>query len=376
MLTLYDESKPFRFHIELTDGCNARCPHCPRNLIEHTTKTLKAHPNLAGNDITFQQYKDIFKNYLNKTASVVFSGNFGDPVWNPEFSSILEYTVNNVLSENNSYVKVCTNGGFRKPEWWTDLARKTKSKPLMCFAIDGLEDTHHLYRVNTRYDRVIANAKAWIAEGGKAEWQFIRMDHNKHQEAEAKRRANELGFTSFQVVVSNRGSIEEFNYKGIKYHITAPEETNIEELPYTTVVKKQLKKLKENKGLHFGTNKDSDGMHQIIYEDVIDCQEAEINRIYIDCEGFVYPCCWIGSHQYHVRNSTRTMYDTGNILFTKNAREMDKAWNRSFIDILQDAWFEFILPTSWDNEPCSICSQNCGKRKTQTIRTSEHYGTN
>ena len=31
---MYDLSRPFSFHIELTDKCNARCVQCSRNFVD------------------------------------------------------------------------------------------------------------------------------------------------------------------------------------------------------------------------------------------------------------------------------------------------------------------------------------------------------
>ena len=46
------------------------------------------------------------------------------------------------------------------------------------FAIDGLEDTNHIYRRNTDWVKIVQNATAYIAAGGRAEWDFIVFAHN------------------------------------------------------------------------------------------------------------------------------------------------------------------------------------------------------
>merc|ERR1711991_170093 len=89
-------------------------------------------------------------------------------------------------------LKYYTNGGYKSKEWWS------------VFAIDGLADTHHLYRVNTRFERVIENAKAFIEGGGNAQWSFIRFGHNQHQEEQARKLAKEIGFKSFTACNSER----------------------------------------------------------------------------------------------------------------------------------------------------------------------------
>lgn len=394
MLSLYNDTIPFKIHIEITDQCNARCPQCPRNMITSKTNTLVEHPNLANSWITYEQYVKIFKEHEKYINQVIFSGNFGDPVFNPDFAKILKHTLHNVIHEDyvvvdrrytpsgegvlRAHVKTCTNGGFRKPEWWSNLAKETLPRTkdydnVMCFAIDGLEDTHHLYRVNTRFDRVIENAKAWIQSGGKAEWQFIKFQHNQHQEAACREMAKELGFDSFQVVDSSRDSVQEFNYKGEEYFLKLADKDD---------------EFKKRQRLHYGKKNLNPDVKANVAENIevwklpahpkdpdeeIDCVELNKNRIYIDCEGFVYPCCWIGTHQYHLRNKTRSLFDRGTLLFNKPAREEDKAWNTPFVDILHDAWFEYILPESWETKPCTICTQNCGNKNIRTKRESDYH---
>ena len=47
------------------------------------------------------------------------------------------------------------------------------------FAIDGLEDTNHLYRVGVKWKKVKENLEAYLSEGGHARWNYIVFDHNK-----------------------------------------------------------------------------------------------------------------------------------------------------------------------------------------------------
>ena len=49
------------------------------------------------------------------------------------------------------------------------------------FNIDGLQDTNHVYRKNTNFEKIIDNASAYIRMGGIAEWNYIVFKHNQHQ---------------------------------------------------------------------------------------------------------------------------------------------------------------------------------------------------
>ena len=86
---MYDLSRPFSFHIELTDKCNARCVQCSRNFVDDLGN-LNERPNLCLTEITIDQYKDIFKDYLHKTKTINFCGNMGDPLFAKDILAITE----------------------------------------------------------------------------------------------------------------------------------------------------------------------------------------------------------------------------------------------------------------------------------------------
>ena len=67
------------------------------------------------------------------------------------------------------------------------------------FAMDGLEDTNHIYRRGVDWNKVKTRFQTFIEEGGKAQWQWIEFPHNKHQIDEGRRLAEEWGFDSFDL---------------------------------------------------------------------------------------------------------------------------------------------------------------------------------
>ena len=387
---MYDLSRPFSFHIELTDKCNARCVQCSRNFVDDLGN-LNERPNLCLTEITIDQYKDIFKDYLHKTKTINFCGNMGDPLFAKDILAITEYSFSHVLRPEKGLLKIYTNGGFRSKKWWSEYGNFLKDKKHeVNFAIDGLEDTHHFYRPNTRFHRVIENATAFIEAGGTAEWSFIRFGHNQHQEDDCRKLAKELGFKKFTAVNTQRFYGREkisYKWRDVDYSITRykPEQKIVKALPSKDLNRttKVWNKTPVNKISKDVVNISTETARAKFQKDVvkstkestgsIDCHVAMRNEVFIDCMGYVHPCCWIGSHEYHRINKIkkRVAGDDFND-FLLESREFEPAWEKSFLDTIKNDWYQHILPLSWDISPCTICARQCGKGKFTTVRQYEN----
>ena len=392
---MYDLSAPFSFHIELTDKCNARCVQCSRNFVD-TDGKLKERPELTLTEITLEQYKNIFKDYQNKSKAVLFCGNMGDPMVAKDVFEMSEYSLTNIINERylkgNKYgaFKVYTNGAMRSKKWWLEYGRLLKGKnAIVNFAIDGLEDTHHLYRTNTKYHRVIEHARAFIEGGGRAEWSFIRFGHNQHQEDQCKELAKQYGFTQFTAINTqrfySRESIsynwQEKNYSILRYKPQNSDVIEFKDLDRTNKLwdGKSLRDLSADE-INVNTQKNLDKFMSdpdTIRKQsagTINCHTKSRNDIYIYCMGYVHPCCWIGSDEYHrinnIGNRRRNSNRLGNYLL--ESRDFIPAWEKSFLEILKTYWYQYVLPLSWEASPCNICARQCGKTKYTTLRQHEY----
>ena len=193
-------------HLELTSRCNALCPMCGRTTgmdgaVEGGEVILKKRddvelldtdPKLLANMI--EEMKPFIPNH------VFINGNFGDPIMYPHLLEVVKMYKDAGVPQ----VTLSTNGSVHKPEWWIELASIMRKPDKVIFAVDGLEDTNHLYRVNTNFNKIMENAQAFIDAGGLARWDFIAFAHNEHQIEEAKELANKMGFVKFRYKKSNR----------------------------------------------------------------------------------------------------------------------------------------------------------------------------
>lgn len=358
---MYNINESFSFHMELTDKCNARCVQCERNFIDKDG-VLKERPELWKTEITIGQFKSIFKNYQKQTSNLTFCGNFGDPLFAKDIFEITDYSYTNVLTPSGD-IQINTNGGYKSKEWWSEYGRLLKDKDhMIVFGIDGLEDTHHLYRVNTRFDKVIENAKAFIDAGGWARWSFIRFGHNQHQEDKARQLAKKIGFASFETSNTQRfHKKESINYKwqGKDYAITRYDTSKIADEKAV-----QTNKMLQNNSQNYLKDKEKSRQENALQ---INCVTEQQNDLYIDAKGYVYPCCWVGTYEY--QKITGIEDDPWNPQL--DGRTLTSSWDKDFREILKEDWFEHQLPESWKTDPCHICAKNCGKNIIRTIRNKE-----
>ena len=170
-------------HFEVTSYCNAKCPMCSRY-----DRQGRVHPSLKFTHLNKKYFYKILEP-LKNLKFVYFSGVYGDPCMHPD---LLEF-VNYLKNIKKVRVSIDTNASLQKPQFWKALANY---RAYINFAIDGLEDTNHIYRQNTNYKNIMQNVETFCNAGGSGQWNFIVFKHNQHQVETAKKIASDLGLNS------------------------------------------------------------------------------------------------------------------------------------------------------------------------------------
>jgi hypothetical protein len=335
-MNFFNFSELTQIHVELTNSCNAACPMCTR----FHANSLLTRPDLIIEQITIDKFKKYFPpEIIKKLQIVLFCGVHGDPGMARDLYEICEY-----IAETNpeTAVRMNTNGGMRKPEFWNKLGklfakqRQDHWRWELTWSIDGLKDTNHLYRRNVDFDTVMANAQAFIDAGGIAHWDYLIFKHNEHQIDEAMELSKKMGFTYFypkkalgvdngtnlirMPAVSREGVLE--------YWIDAPVssknrnlenpvgETQARYWPFTV---ESYKRDKEE-----GRTSDSSYWDRVerVYKSlaaednsildtaVIDCKAKTMTggkEVFIDNHGRVIPCCYMGTHLNGVHGDTQSL---------------------------------------------------------------------
>ncbi|MGF1447761.1 MAG: radical SAM protein, partial [Pikeienuella sp.] len=280
---MFDPTRPYSFHIELTDKCNAGCPMCPRT--DHMNGCRTDRSVVANVELGLADFETHFDDAMcAATAEVIFGGAYGDPLAATQLCEVVEH-----LTARGVAVAIATNGSLRRTDWWERLGRAMARVPgsRLELHIDGLEETNPLYRVNTRYAKIVENAAAFIATGARAEWHFIIFRHNEHEIEEAYRRSRALGFEGFTLIDTVR-----FGPTGVFNYVLPSGMPAVLEKP----TRRAADFVAEDGQIRLASREEAAAEAQPISRyavNGIDCKSAARNSPYISAHGQVSACCWV-----------------------------------------------------------------------------------
>lgn len=320
-----------RVHVELTTRCNARCPMCMRNY-----RGMDYNSGYPITELTLGQFKhilspDILASLIqpdppvngrvpvsHEFRGVSFNGNLGDFASAKDAVEIVEYLV-----EHHIPVMINTNGSLRNAEWWARLASPNVT---VGFAIDGLEDTHALYRQDTDWNKIIRNAKALIAAGGQAVWRFIPFEHNRHQEEKCRQLAKELGFVDFENIYDGRDNGPVFSRTGEFSHQIGYD-------PGFTGTR-DIKPILENHITWYDSKTVKESKDTL--ELNIQCIHKRNKEIYLAADGTVYPCCFLGFYPTQMNHPGNR--ELASLVKENNALEFPLEHCLNWFDRVEATW--------------------------------------
>ena len=324
--------------IEPSSYCNAKCPQCMR---ESKGGDYSFFNQVNLSDTFFEVFfpEETIKNLSMAT----FSGNVGEPAMNKHLIDIFKYfrKVN-----PNIFLELYTNGSVQKPEWWYEIGKVMGQNSNTIFALDGLEDTNHIYRVDVKWPQAMKNIQSFIKSGSPSTWQFIPFRHNEHQVKQAENLSKEMGFTNFKIKISHRDLLNQ-----------PQNEVNRVYPPDNIEYKHTGQKLDFN-------NLDKTEKYLDIVE--IKCYAAEIGNLYISAEGLVFPCCHTASivlldddfipQPYSWIKNVKLDINLEEINLYKNS--LDKVINSKTFNRIKESW---DLNMKQGRNP--LCAAVCGKCK-------------
>ena len=326
---MYNLSDVREIHLEITSRCQASCPMCPRNF-----QSGIENPWLVETEITIEQFKEWFpESFVKQLDRLFMCGNLGDAIVAKDTLEVFEYlrTTNPTISLN-----LHTNGSARTENWWRRLAEAGVG---VTFALDGLEDTNHLYRVGTDFNKIIQNAKTFISAGGNARWHMLVFEHNEHQIEAARKMSEDLGFYEFTQKNSSRfrGPYTNVLTKdGTTSHIIYPTKRSLE--ISQKIIEHKIQTMLNPK-------------EEIKTE--IHCKSQSGRSMYVGANGAVTPCCWLDFTGYEPFNMSVVDYrDKGFVTPNLNNNTLEEIFNSGYFDRIAE---------TWGNNSLRQCSKQCGK---------------
>ena len=319
-------------HLEISSLCNARCPLCPRNFHGYPYNDGYVERNL-----TLEDVKKIFEpNFVKQLTGMLINGNFGDCVMNTETPDIIEYFKTH---SPNIKIDISTNGGARSKQFWQRLA---KLDVRVLFALDGLADTHSIYRQDTVYETVLRNAQTFIKAGGSAVWKMIPFDHNRHQIDDCQTLSKNLGFSNFMLTDQGRDTGVAVDKKG-----------------------KVVNVIGTPKVINFDRLLESKKTDEVLLEDLnpvvknITCEVKKSKSIYVTSTGEVYPCCYTGfyprtyGHGQYYQVVNQQLKD---IIEPNNALETSLKESITWFNSVEESWSN----KDFNNGRLVVCNDVCG----------------
>lgn len=342
--------------------CNLRCPQCAR------THEGNTHPDLPLTELTVDDYKWFLKDLLN-LDTVMWCGNYGEVGFSETFLDCLQYVVENTRAK----CIITTNASVRDERWWKEVAKLLDRRGKVNFSIDGLEDTNPIYRVNSNWNRIVSNVKAFNDAGGRSRWDYLVFDHNEHQVDDAVDLAKELGFEQFQIKLTNRfvndtqythggeAQAQQVKNKRSEYVLGIPKNPNFQGSGKT-----QNQEIIEKYGTW--TN--------YVNTTPIKCKWQPNGQLFIDFEARVWSCTWTASGYHHYGDNTQK--HQAQKLFDKYGKYFNSLRHYSMNQILNNDYFANDFCASWqgtmDDEVPKLlaCGRTCGT----DYEFSSAYGSN
>ena len=307
-------------HFEVTSKCQARCPMCPRRI-----NGGKLNPNLILDEITLEKFVQWFDiDFVKQLDSFYMCGNLGDPIVAKDTLEIFQY-----LRKNNPkiYLRMHTNGSAKSIQWWKNLAEQQVT---VIFGIDGLDDTHYKYRINTDWSKIIENAQAFISNGGDARWDMIIFKHNEHQIDECRILSKQLGFKEFSIKHTSR-------FKDDKFDVLDDDNNVIDTLYPTSKSKSMINKVKK-------------AQQEVL--PVISCKAKNQSELYVSATGAISPCCWLDLEWWPEQSFNKNDY-------LEKIKEFPNLTNNSLKEIFDSGYFSKIS-NCWITTGLKECSKQCG----------------
>ena len=323
------------WHIEPSSICTLKCPRCPRAEVPET---------LLNKSLSLQFFKErLGEDTVKQIKKITFCGNDGDPIYCKEFLEICRWLkqVNPAIS-----LVIVTNGSYKTPDWWAELATVLDHNDEINWSIDGWsQESNEQYRVNSDWNSIIAGIKSFTENNGTTYRVLatIGFKFNENNLADIKDIAVRNNFDLWQLTKSTKF--------GSKYPDAYGNDDNLE--PSLELVSSSHR---FERDLTFVSNKERPSKN---LKEMFIARGKELNSannyagiclignkgVFLNSRGEFYPCCWTANRYEH------------NVKWHNLAATKFNLYKHKFTDIVKDGF--------WTNEFLEFNSLECRTKCTK-----------
>ena len=187
---------PAFLKVEISRTCHVKCRLCP-GIVDD-----QFYPLGRDDDVFYplEKYKELVDR-LKKYVFLVSLYDIGEPLENPDVLDYVRYARDKRMGTSIS----SSLSMRRSDEFWRDLAGSGLSRMIVAF--DGTTpEVHRQYRTNADLDLAMSNLRQIVAhkkslgKGPVIEWQMLDLPSNRHQQADARAMAAEMGCDQFRLI--------------------------------------------------------------------------------------------------------------------------------------------------------------------------------
>ena len=376
---------PIDVMLDITTRCNAGCPQCHRT----DPKGLNKASWLPDIVWSLEQFKQAFPEKIAKHIyNFDFCGTWGDCLTNQDILPIVKY-IREVSPE--AYICINTNGSLRNDKFWWELGVAGDKNLSVVFCVEGTtQEMHQNYRQFTFLDKIFNNMDMLANTPARIRTQTLVWKHNEKHLDEIEKMCLEHGSIRHHFVATDRWHDKdklEFSFKdkpGV-LEKTSPNwqktfrQTHQEEklAGYTALYKE--KKEDENRPDYVRIDRRRFTKQEVgksskklmkqltkkIKKEKIVCEWGNKNKVVINPDGQVLPCCYFCNPHFYNKNDpeVRKWFIEHPIMqeYQKYQNELN-VFTANLIDIINHKWYLTILPDSWNSDkPIHQCEKYCRK---------------
>lgn len=280
----------WHWHFETSSICTLKCPRCPRVEVPET---------LVQDQLKIDFFLENFSN-IDEVSRVTFCGDDGDPIYAKDFIDIVSFFKNKNPETN---ITIITNGSYKKENWWEELGSVLNEFDQVHFSLDGWDQkSNEQYRVNCDWESITAGIRS-LRKSTNAFmcWAAIAFKFNENKIDYMKSMASKFGFDTFQLTLSTKFGSHYDHYNTENFDSLEPSQNYVSQ---THRFERKIFNLTNryfDQTLAYQQNlsKYNETLKQFAGQPVIPLCKIGTKGIYVNSQGYLIPCCWIGNRYNH-----------------------------------------------------------------------------